>query len=182
MMKIFLFDTETTGLPVCSGCNVSLQPKVIEFYGVTLLWDGDTFRRGEEVNCLINPRERLSQTIIRITGIRDADLVGKPEWPEVRKDILGHLLQADIVLAHNVSFDLQMIEFEEKRLGNRPPAIRRPMCLVEETEYLFGMRLSLTNLHTELFGKGFEAHRAHADVEAMEKCFVELVKTRRVQL
>jgi hypothetical protein len=49
--------------------------------------------------------------------------------------------------------------------------------LVANTIHIKGYRLSLKNLHMELFGKEFESsHTADADVRATIRCAIELFK------
>jgi hypothetical protein len=69
-----------------------------------------------------------------------------------------------------------MVDIEAQRLGIE---LRWPrlVCTVEQTIALKGYRLSLENLHKELFGEPFEgAHRAKADVAALTRCCRELFK------
>ena len=51
------------------------------------------------------------------------------------------------------------------------------VCTVQKTMHFQQRRLTLTNLHQELFGVPFEgAHRARHDVEALFRCYEELCK------
>jgi DNA polymerase-3 subunit alpha len=69
-----------------------------------------------------------------------------------------------------------MINNEMRRLG-LTVAWPRVICTVEETEHLKGHRLKLSDLYELLFGEKFaNAHDAKADVEALAKCYFELVK------
>jgi len=80
----------------------------------------------------------------------------------------------DEIVAHNMSYDKAVIDFEMKRLGKK---IRWPdlICTVESTEYMKGHRMNLATLHEFLFGEPFAgAHRAENDVRATTRCFLQL--------
>jgi DNA polymerase III alpha subunit (gram-positive type) len=87
------------------------------------------------------------------------------------------LVEADAVVAHNLSYDMAVLSAEYKRFdcAAPPPFPWERICTVEATEYIKGYRLNLTGLHQYLFGETFTAaHSAEADVKAMAKCFWEL--------
>lgn len=179
-----VLDTETTGLIENRSTPLEKLPEIIEYYGV--LVDLLSGRKVSELHRLIRPRHRLpsmvaiglraSRTITQITGIRDADLEGKPEFPEVAAEIFRQVEEAPLVIAQNASFDREMIDLEAERMGLQlewPPVI----CSIEQTVHLRGYRLSLSALHEHLFGEAFEgAHRARADTEALVRICVELVR------
>lgn len=169
-----LFDTETTGLTRPSIAALDKQPYVIEFYG--MLVDRNTWAVVDELDILINVPVKLDKDITRITGLTDDDLKDAPKFNEISAQIRGLVGRADRVVAHNLSFDMEMLDIEFARLGDTmqwPEAV----CTVEETEYLQGYRLSLTALHEFLFGEGFKgAHRARDDVQAMFRCYRKLVE------
>jgi DNA polymerase III epsilon subunit-like protein len=72
---------------------------------------------------------------------------------------------------------MDMIELECRRYKYPPPRWPRILDLVQNTIHLKGYRLSLTNLHLELFGIAFEsAHDAAVDCTATSKCAIELFK------
>lgn len=174
MSRFLLFDTETTDLVKTSLTNEANQPKVIEFYGCLCDDEGAIIR---ELDLLINPGFPLTDEIIRITGIKDDDLLGKPSFRDVCGDIASIIEDATHVVAHNLMFDFGVVSIEMKRAGR---AIQWPMgriCTVEETEHLKGTRLKLVDLHTHLFGEPFaSAHRAKNDVMAMHRCFFHMRK------
>jgi DNA polymerase III epsilon subunit-like protein len=178
-MRINIFDTETTGLLQPENSDLSMQPKIIEFYGVQL---NEEFEILEEVNELIHVDEPLSSTIIRVTGIKDADLLGKPYFGEVSDKIANFFDKADLSVAHNHGFDRGMLDVEFRRLGLECPAAKRDLCTVEATMGMTGHRLSLTRLHWILFKKQFDAHRAKDDVFALVRCFHHLVEEGVIKL
>jgi hypothetical protein len=71
---------------------------------------------------------------------------------------------------------MAMVTLECDRLGKK---IKWPktLDLVENSIFLKGYRLSLTNLHIELFGTDFAgAHAADTDVKMTIKCAIEMFK------
>ena len=58
--------------------------------------------------------------------------------PALYTDLMDLFAEADVVVAHNLSFDLQMLEVEATRIGQKVPWPERKVCTIEATEYLKG--------------------------------------------
>ena len=168
MIKVLVFDTETTGLLAPRAARISRQPSIIEFYGEII--------DGKESHYLFNPKMKLPPFITKITGLRDIDLKDKPEFRSRAKTIVKLIESVDIVVAHNFSFDKGIIEINLERAGIAPPKWPRGICTVEATEHLYGRRMSLTDLYIDIFGQGFKAHRAKEDVKALIRVFSKLLE------
>lgn len=174
-MLAIVFDTETTDLISTTAKALDKQPHIIEFYGC--LVDTDKGKVKAELDFLCNPGIPLTETITRITGIKDSDLKGKPSFKEYLPKVQALFKKADVMVAHNLSYDHAMVGFEAERLGAAIPWPARRVCTVEATEHLKGFRLSLTALHELLFNEPFDgAHRAKVDVQALTRCYLELLK------
>lgn len=177
-----IFDTETTGLIQNHTIKIDQQAEVIEFYGAVVdLSSGEIHNECEH---LIKPRIALSdippfgskKTISQITGISNEMLAGCPTFKDVADEIERFFLPAPFAIAHNVSFDMEMIDMEYERLG-RSITWPRAICTVEATAHIKGGRLSMTKLHKYLFDKDFpDAHRAKPDTQALIRCCVELYR------
>jgi len=166
-----IYDTETSGLLGASLLPDNKQPKVIEFYGC-LLEDG---KKVDEVEFFANPGFKLEQKIVSITAITDAMLANEKPFAAYESQVWGIIKRADEVVAHNLSFDIAIVDAEFARLGQSVPWPAGRICTVEATEWIKGYRLSLGALHEHLFGEKFAgAHRARVDVEALTRCFLEL--------
>jgi len=177
-MRVLIFDTETTSLLPVSIASDVMQPRLIEFYGC-IVNDADEVEA--EYETLVNPGHKLLEETTKITGLTDEDLLGRPSFAGVADDIDRMLLNCDMVVAHNLSYDMGVLDVEFGRLGRRPswPALR--LCTVEQTVFLKGIRLNLSALHEHLFGNKFEgAHRARVDVQALVRCFCHLRKEELV--
>ena len=87
-------DLETTGLN-------SASDRIIDVGAVKF--------RGDEVigefHSLVNPRSRLSDFIVSLTGISQADVDEAPDWNAIRDDLRDFIGDARLV-GHNVEFDV----------------------------------------------------------------------------
>ena len=175
-MKSLVFDTETTDLISNSLLPLDQQPRVIEFYGRLIEDDGKII---SELDFLCNPGHPLSPTTTRITGIKTADVKREPPFSHFAKQVKELINGAEAVVAHNLSYDFDILNFEFRRCGIFDDVVwpENRICTVESTEWYNGYRLNLTALHEHLFGEPFkDAHRAKSDVEALARCFVEMRK------
>lgn len=181
-MRALIFDVETTGLPKNRTIKLDLQPEIIELYAQTV--DLKTGKIGKQFGTLIKPSKPLSdtpafgdkKTITQITGITNEMLKDAPSFKDVANSIFKMIEKAPCVIAHNLSFDKEMIDIEAQRMRHLI-LWPRQICTVEATIAMKGRRLTLTKLHLELFKKEFEgAHRAQGDVDALTACCVELFK------
>ncbi len=174
-MKHLLFDTETTNLVHNSLQPLHKQPKIIEAF--FLLLDDEDWSEVGTLHSYIDPGEAIPAKVTEITGITDAMVKGQKTFRQWWPEIESFMAQADVVVAHNLSYDMAVMDFELQRMGGAVKWPGRCVCTVEATEWMKGYRLSLTNLHMELFGEAFEkAHSAENDVRAMARCYVELHK------
>jgi DNA polymerase III epsilon subunit-like protein len=167
-----LFDTETTDLIKNTAIPLHKQPRVIEFFGI--LWNDED---GSErvITSLINPGIPIPEKSTQITGITDEMVKGAPFFANFLPDLVEFFGTADRIIAHNLSYDKTIIQFEFSRLGSSL-ILPAGTCTVEMTEHLKGFRLSLSALYEYLFNEPFAgAHRAEADVRAMLRCYRELI-------
>lgn len=172
-----IFDVETTGLITSTDAPLHTQPKIIELFALKVC--DETFEITGELEMLVDPKEALSEEIVKVTGLTDADVKGQGEFPAHLPAVQNFWLGERYVIGHNVVFDCDMLEVELRRLGqvNRFPWTPRRLCTVELSEHYFGRRIKLVDLHTHLLGEAFEqAHRARNDVMATYRCAKEMRK------
>jgi DNA polymerase III epsilon subunit-like protein len=169
MSKLFaVFDTETTGLPLHENADVNLQPKIIEFGGV--LTDGIEIL--DRCNFICNPIVKgktveLSPVITKITGLTNDDLDGEPIFEFYIPTIKKFFSKADVVIAHNLSFDKAMVLYEMRRLGKELEDVSFPsieICTVEQCVKQFGYRRKLIDLYNMYCEEAVQSHRAEDDV------------------
>jgi len=173
-MKTLIFDTETTGLRLPRLASIKRQPFIIEYYGCVI--DESTGSIVSEIDELISVPVPITKEITKITGIAPDDLEGKPRFELVAPRIKEQIESVDRVVAHNATFDRDMVDADMQRVGL---SVQWPeiVCTVEQTEWIKGHRLKLTDLHEYLFDDKFSgAHRAREDVAALVRCYCELRK------
>ena len=170
-------DTETTGLILNTGKSLSRQPRVTEICAF-IYNDKGKILEGFDGLFRLPEGEKLSEEVKAITHLTDEDLRGKPSFAERADEVRTFLSKGDVIVAHNLSFDMEMIDNEIKRTDLGPinwP--KRKICTVEQTKHLRGFNLNLNSLHEYLFYEPhINAHRAEADVKALARCYFELIK------
>jgi DNA polymerase III epsilon subunit-like protein len=180
-MKIIIFDTETTGLPVREG-KLEAQPHVTQFAAISYEFNPQT-RHLQEIsryNQLIKPPISIPPESTRITGISDQTVVNMPSFSSLTPEIQALFSASDVAVAHNIEFDKLILSNEFERLGlptNFLPA--ETYCSMERTRDLCKLpgrsggykAPKLMELHQFLLGERFEeAHNALKDVEALGRC------------
>lgn len=170
-MNTLVFDTETTDLIKNKLLPLDRQPHIIEFFGLSLDPEGNEIGT---YHFLFKPPVKLSDDVKRITNINDEMLADAPPFAAHAQEIKDIIEKHDEVVAHNLSYDMGVVDFEMRRAG-LSIIWPIPTCTVEGTEHLKGFRLNLSALHELLFGEKFEgAHRAENDVMALANCFRQL--------
>jgi len=185
-----VIDCETTGLPKKWNAPISdlgNWPRVVQI--AWSRYDKEP-RHIESSAFLIQPDGFIippeAERVHRISTERAA-VEGKP-LDKALAEFAGAVETSDVVVAHNLRFDENVISAEYLRLNLTPPfGGKKRVCTMEGTTDFcrlpgqYGYKWpSLSELHQILFGTAFkEAHDAGADVAACANCFLEL-KRRRV--
>lgn len=108
---------------------------------------------------------------------------------EAIADFLKDMNQSEYLIAHNMNFDEPVIFSEFIRLKITPEKMPKKFCtMLESVNFCklpgyYGKYKwpSLTELHTKLFGEGFDgAHDAMMDVSICSKSFFELKKLGQI--
>jgi len=173
-MIALILDCETSDLINNHSIKLEKQPEVIEFCSFTT--NLETGERLQELEMLIQPKNPISAKITEITGITNAMLENVPPFKDFAEAIKINLETALAIIAHNMSFDAEMLDIEFERLGTKIVWPRR-VCTVENTLYLKGYRLKQSELYSLIFpGESYKAHRGRSDVEALERICLELFK------
>lgn len=164
-MKCVIFDTETTGLLMPSAAPIEKQPRIIEL-GVVVVEDNELVA---EHNWLINPEQEISEEITKITGITNADLVGKPLFRQLLAEIEEVFAGAEFGFAHNAPFDTGMLN-TELLLCSRTgfPWPKEIICTAQEYTHVMGKRPKLLQLYEHIIGRPLaQTHRAIDDAVAL---------------
>lgn len=175
-MRHLIFDTETTDLIHNTLKPIHKQPRIIEYYGC-ILDDEKDWAKVDELHQVLDPQAPISAEVTKITGFSQSDVAGKPTFNQWHHRLGEFMAGADIAVAHNMSYDYAVVNFEYQRIETAVKWPARRICTVEGTEHIRGHRLNLNALHEYLFGEPFTgAHRADVDVAALARCYVELCK------
>lgn len=158
-----VFDTETTGLTIHHQGDIEKQPRAIEFAGI--ITDGSKVIKSLEFIC--DPGIAIDEIITKITGLTNADLKGKPSFGSFLPELKDFFSVADVVIAHNLSFDTDILTYDLKRIGKILSDIDYPAqkcCTVEQTIPFYGRRMKLEQLYNLHVGHYEQKHRAMDDI------------------
>lgn len=163
-MEFAIVDIETTG-------GFGARNKITEV--AIIIHDGK--RELKRYSTLINPDTFIPQQITALTGITNAMVLDAPPFHEVAKDI-WEWTEGRVFVAHNVSFDYNVIRNEFKELGAK--FSRKKLCTVRLARKVFPGKpsYSLGNLTESLNIPMKVRHRAMADTEATAILFKMIVK------
>lgn len=169
---MIVFDTETTGLPLTESAPLESQPKIIEIACIKLDHDLKELDRYET---LVNPEIPIPANATAVNNITNEDVKDKPPFAGIYNDLCNFFLGENTIYAHNCPFDMNMLNFELRRLGYQYkfPYPTEQMCTVELSRPLLQSEdaprsLRLIDLYHHAFQeKHDKAHRAMNDVEAL---------------
>jgi hypothetical protein len=192
-MHILVFDTETTGLPP-NGRRQQVDPAKWPFIvqlGFVFV-DTDSSEAGlEEVHDIIVKVEGDIPTA-HIHGItKEINSAQGVPFPEAFAKMSGLIDRADLIVGHNIEFDVGMLEAECLRHGIpfTPPA--KQFCTMRRTTDYCGLVSAkgfpkppkLVELHNILFGEPPSvSHKALSDVFTCLRCFYKFVLKREPPL
>jgi DNA polymerase III epsilon subunit-like protein len=175
-MSIIFLDTETTALLAVEAADIQHQPYIVEIYLTKTTID---LEKISELHLVIKPPISIPKEVTKIHGIDDELVKDKNPFSAHYRQLASYFLDVTHMVGHNVQYDKRMLMYELRRINkqfNFPWPIR-DVCTVEEIQKIKGHRLSLQNLHEELFGTQFpNAHRAKDDVEALVRVYKEMIR------
>tara|TARA_B100001971_G_scaffold215192_1_gene259923 strand:+ start:176155 stop:177459 length:1305 start_codon:yes stop_codon:yes gene_type:complete len=127
----------------------------------------------DEKNLLIDPEIDIPEFIQKLTSIKQKDIQGCPTITDVIEEILD-FIGDDIIVAHNISFDLPFLNSVLRRLG-RPELENKSLCTNVMTKHMIPeiMSSNLTYM-SQLFEIDHNnAHRAYDDALATAKLLLK---------
>ena len=192
-MDIFVFDTETTGFINKKENDLDKQPYLIQFAGIRGNIDSNwNFEEITRIDKLIKPKISIPYDASQVHHIYDIDVKDAPIIEESIENFMSYINNPDIIIGHNIEYDESIIKLELKRLKKeynyQPKDI---FCTMKNTVDICqikgnGERFKypkLWELYKYLFWEYFiGAHNAMVDVEATLKCFIELYKTKKIEI
>ncbi len=108
MERLIVLDTETTGIEPSEG------HRIIEI-GCTEIIDRE-ITENNEYHQYIQPERNVGDSV-RIHGITDKFLTGKPKFEEIVTEFMDYIRGATLVI-HNAPFDLGFLNHELKLFGS----------------------------------------------------------------
>jgi DNA polymerase III epsilon subunit-like protein len=175
-MSVIFIDTETTNLLAVEAADLVNQPHVVEICCIkTNIW----LEKPTVLSVLVKPPIRIPDEVIKIHHITNEDVQNKKPFAGHYHELAAFFLGATHLVGHNLQFDKRILENELKRINKLTqfPWPVNNICTVEEIRKIKGHRMSLGDLHEELFGVRFEeAHRAEADTQALVRVFKAMVE------
>ena len=166
-----VFDLETTGLN--NNPAMGKMDKIIEIGAVKLV--GGEIK--EKFSTFVSCEDRLSQEIVGLTGLTDADLVGAPAIDKAIADFFKFIDGAYLV-GHNVNFDYNFVRYYAEQNGYMIE--NRHFDTLTLAQELLRGEIANYKLNTvaEHYGFSFNHHRAFDDACVTAKIFIEFMKKR----
>lgn len=178
-VPIAFIDVETTG-------RDSQKDRVIEL-GIVVATHA-TLHEPLRHSWLINPGVPVSAESSAVHGIKDEDLVGKPSFAQIGREVVA-ALEGCVPAAYNAEFDKAFLLAELDRASIRPdkppPALRRdivwldPLTFAREL-YKEEESRALGEMAARLGIQLENAHRATDDAEAALRVLYAFAKDPRV--
>lgn len=202
-MRLIFIDTETTGLPFdMESKRPQDWPYLVAVAWQSVSWNEEqnTFASGEVKDFIVKPwplpGANSHPDALKLHGITKAmqHSEGRPRL-EVCGELLLAMYQADVIICHNVQFDMGVLRAEFTRLNCGFPPVAW-FCTKEGIGDVLGQpapdkqrkyrpnveyRLpTLDELHQHLFGEPIEGrethHGARIDMLAVKRCFIKLAQ------
>lgn len=110
---VFCLDTESTGLDYDRGDRL-ISIGIVKIEGDKLV---------SEREWMINPEKAIAFEATRVHGITNKDLVGKPKFADIAKEVVDEIGNVPLVI-HNSAFDMGFLQ-NEMALARLPPIENR---------------------------------------------------------
>ena len=191
MSKILFFDTETTGLPVTKGWGQYFEPMFTSYY--------DDSRMIELAYVIYDANKQIIKSIsyiIRPNGfvINNSEFHGITtddakefgvDIQDVLQEFKSDLADTDMIVGHNINFDLHIIMSECYRTNNNDfvdlaiklKTINKTCTMEIGKEYMKEHKKfpKLVELYRYLFNKPIEQkHRALSDTRICADCYYKM--------
>lgn len=177
---ILFFDTETTGLPLFTEpSDDPRQPHIVQIAAELCNHRGEVVDTWEAI---INPGVPIPAEVSAIHGITDEiAATGIAEY-EMLHEFFAFVDRAELVVGHNVSFDLRMVRIQSARiLGDKWECPKPTFCTCTEAKDIVKSpaktrgkfkKPNLTETVKHFFGEDLaDAHTAMADTTACRRVY-----------
>jgi DNA polymerase-3 subunit epsilon len=180
-LTTIVFDTETTSLLAPMAASQEFQPHLVEIAAIKL---DDSLTQIDKLHLRCKPRIPIPEEAIKIHNITNDDVKDCPAFVGIYKELCEFFLGSTTLVGHNCIFDRSVVYWELFRLGKsiQFPWPMNHVCTAEISSQMQGFRLTLQDLHLQLFGEIFYgAHSAQVDCEITAKCYRKLVEMQMVK-
>lgn len=189
MAKFIFFDTECNGLPQNYRASVTAThnwPRMIQLAWIVTDENGTILKTQSHV---IRPEGfTIIPEVAQLTRITtDRALREGIALCSALSEFMNDLSEANLIVGHNISFDLNIVGCELYREGMAYNTLlaKRNVCTMQRSTDFCAIPSNspyggykwpkLEELHRKLFGCTFDgAHDALADIEATKKCYFAL--------
>lgn len=127
---------------------------------------------------LINPEDRFDRTNSRLTGLTEEMTAEAPTLKEYWKEIKD-LLCTEVIVGHNVRYDLSVLAKALDRYGIRVPEFRY-LCTLKLSRKLIAADSYRLSSLVKSIGYTYQEHNALADAEAAYELFSYLMNKESV--
>lgn len=197
----FIFDTETTGLPIFNKTGFYRFPnyKFLNKYNtarvVSISWIVANEKREKlkQVYHIIRPLDFMidnNSKAVEIHGITAeiADEKGVP-WHTMYDEFVEDLSKCQTIVAHNIQFDVSVMLSEmyryNKEVGIASFIEKSRLCTMKMGKIAMGQTKSpkLSALYEHLFNEPLEnAHDASYDTMNCYKCFAKILENQELEV
>lgn len=188
-MRVLVFDTETSGLIPKKYETINDCPYILQLGCILVNTDGSKkVDKIESINEIINaPLEKLDDRVTEITGLTIERIKNGVDIVPILIKLKEMMEQCDVLVAHNLEFDLKMIKLEFERNKIELNISKACYCTMKKSTHLckiekensFGKYLkwpTLEELHKHLFPdfKVNNLHDAYVDTLLCLRCYLML--------
>lgn len=174
------FDTETTGLPLFhEPSDDPRQPHIVQIAAELCDQSGNVV---DTWQAIVNPGVPIPPEVSAIHGITDEMAATGISESEMLNDFFALVERAELVVGHNVSFDLRMVRIQSARiLGEKWECPKPTFCTCTEAKDIVKApaktrgkfkKPNLTETVKHFFGEDLaDAHTAMADTTACRRVY-----------
>lgn len=165
-----VFDLETTGL--VNSPTGGKMDAITEIGAVKI--EGGEIK--EKFTTLVDPERKLTEEIVKLTGITDDMLAGAPKIGQVIPDFLK-FCEGCILVGHNVQFDYKFVRYyAEQEEYEFDFKTYDTLSIAQGMLFLSNYKL---NTLADYYHFSFNHHRAWDDAYVTAKIFIELIKAKK---
>lgn len=169
-MTITVLDLETTGFDRSNDDIIEIGAVKIDLSNGCVV---------DEFSTLVKPKGIIPRAVTALTGIDDSMVKSAPKFEDVA-DRLMKLIDDDIILGHNVTFDLSFLYWALKRLG-RTLEVRYVDTYTLSRKYFKGLEnYKLSTICDALNIDQTHAHRALSDCYSTFEVFCKLPSSAEI--